>query len=102
MAVALSDRQRGVLAAICDTLLPSLAREPDPGGYFAAGALATGTPARVERMLAELPDDQDRRRLAMLLRVLDSPVAALAAGAGFARFRDLPAERRERVLRAWA
>jgi choline dehydrogenase-like flavoprotein len=102
VAVALTDRQRGVLAAICDALVPSLTREPDPGGYFATGALAAGTPARVERMLGELADAQDRRRLALLLRVLDSPFANLAAGAGFAHFGELSTERREAVLRGWA
>jgi choline dehydrogenase-like flavoprotein len=98
---ALTDRERAILAAVCDTLIPALARDPDPGGYFATGALAAGTPARVENMLSHLASG-DRNRLRLLLRVLDSPVANLATGVGFASFRDLPPERREALLRAWA
>jgi choline dehydrogenase-like flavoprotein len=102
VAVALIARERAVLAAVCDTLIPTLARDPDPGGYFAAGALAAGTPARVEGILAELASDEDRKRLRLLLRVLDSRAANLASGAGFASFRHLSPERREALLRAWA
>jgi choline dehydrogenase-like flavoprotein len=98
----LSERQRAVLAAVCDTLIPALPHDPDPGGYFATGALAAGTPERVETMLSHLASADDRQRLKLLLRVLDSRVATLATGGAFASFPELPPDRREAVLRGWA
>jgi choline dehydrogenase-like flavoprotein len=98
----LSERQRAVLAAICDTLVPSLHRDDDPGGYFATGALAAGTPARVEEMIAQLASPHDRARLALLLAALDSRITTLTAGLGMSSFRALPRDRREAALRAWA
>jgi choline dehydrogenase-like flavoprotein len=53
-------------------------------------------------MVDALASDDDRARLRMLLRVLDSPLATLACGAGFAAFTDLSIERREALLRSWA
>ncbi|NIM51264.1 MAG: hypothetical protein GTN62_15095, partial [Gemmatimonadales bacterium] len=67
---ALSERQRAVLAAVCDTLLPELTEEDDPAGFFATGAGAAGTAERVERLIASLRDPDDRARLRMLLSVL--------------------------------
>ena len=46
MTFVLSERQRETLRAVCDALLPSIDRSDDPEGYFARGALASGTPAR--------------------------------------------------------
>jgi len=100
--LSLSERQRAVLHAVCDTLLPSLARAPDPAGYYATGALAAGTPARVERMLALLANPHDQARLTLLLAVLDSAIANLLAGGGFRSFADMDAATRERVLSGFA
>jgi choline dehydrogenase-like flavoprotein len=98
----LTDRQRAVLAAVCDALVPALTRDPDPGGYFATGALAAGTPARVETMLGHLGNREDRKRLELLLRVLDSRLANAVTGGRLSTFVGLPRERREALLRAWA
>jgi len=98
----LTERQRTVLSAICETLLPSLEEEDDPHGLFATGAAEAGTVARVERLIASIRDPDDRRSLALLLTALGSRVASLAAigrPVGFAR---LSPAQRERVLRSWA
>ncbi len=34
----MTQEQRAVLVAVCDTLLPEIARQEDPGGLFATGA----------------------------------------------------------------
>ena len=98
----LSARHRAVLAAVCDTLLPSLARADDPAGYFATGALAARTPERVEAMLALLANPHDQGRLRLLLGVLDSRAANFAQGLGFRSFVELDATTRERVLTSLA
>jgi choline dehydrogenase-like flavoprotein len=95
---ALSGRQRAVLHAVCDTLLPSIPRPDDPARYHATGAIAAGTPARVEQMLGLLANPHDRARLKLLLAVLDSAAANLVAGGGFRSFAGMDAAARERVL----
>jgi choline dehydrogenase-like flavoprotein len=91
-----------VLGAVCDTLLPSLARDDDPAGYYATGALAAGTPGRVETMLAQLANPHDHARLRLLLSVLDSRLANLVQGAGYHSFADLDPATRERLLTSLA
>jgi choline dehydrogenase-like flavoprotein len=95
---SLSARQRAVLHAVCDTLLPSLTRDDDPARYYATGALAAGTPARVEQMLGLLTNPHDQARLKLLLAVLDSSAMNLAVGGGFRSFADMDPPTRERVL----
>jgi long-chain-alcohol oxidase len=99
---SLSERQRAVLHAVCDTLLPRLARDDDPAGYFATGALAARTPARVEQMLALLTNPHDQARLKLLLAVLDSSAANFVVGGGFRSFADMDPATRERVLTGFA
>ena len=98
----LTERQRTVLAAVCETLLPSLEHGDDPHGLFATGAAEAGTVARVERLIATVRDPDDRRRLALLLSALGSPLASLAAIGSPVGFAALSPEARERVLRSWA
>lgn len=98
VTLVLSDRQRAVLRAVCDTLLPSIAREDDPAGYYANGALAVNAPARVEQMLALLANPHDQARLKLLLAVLDSAPVNLLQGGGFRSFADMQPDTRERVL----
>jgi long-chain-alcohol oxidase len=99
---SLSKRQRAVLSAVCDTLLPSIPRDDDRAGYFATGALAAGTPARVEDMIGLLANPLDQARLKLLLSLLASRTANLATGAGYRSFAQMDAATREAVLRSWA
>ncbi len=80
--------QRAVLSALCDAVVPPVAHEPDPDGFFARKASDIGVPAALEQMLlTAVPAEQ----LAGLLQLLD----ALAAQ-GFPRVSQ---RSREQILR---
>jgi long-chain-alcohol oxidase len=97
-----SPRQQAVLAAVADTLLPSLEHDPDPAGFFATGALAADTPARVHGLIARLANPSDVARLRLLVALLGSRGANLAAGFGFRSFAEMDRDTREALLRSWA
>ncbi len=101
-AARLTDRERRVIAAVADALLPALRRDDDPGGLFAAGAGALGSADRVAALVESLPDPRDRRRLGALLAALDSPVVNLWLAGRFARLADLSTPDRETILQSWA
>ncbi|UCF41029.1 MAG: FAD-dependent oxidoreductase [Gemmatimonadota bacterium] len=98
----LNDRQRAVLAAVCETLLPEIRRDDDPEGFFATGAARAGTAARVEQLIASLADPRDRSRIRTLLDALGSPLANLVLSGRPASLTRLPPAAREMVLRGWA
>ncbi len=54
----LSDTHREVLTALCDTVVPAVARPEDPDGFFARRASDVGVPQALEAMLAGMPEDQ--------------------------------------------
>ena len=83
---------------------------------FSSGELATiralastfVPAAHAERVASIAVDALDRAvdpaqlsQLRLVLRLLESPVANLATGAGFAAFHDMPAATRERTLLRW-
>ncbi len=102
MPEELSANQRAVLAAVCETLLPEIRRDDDPGGLFAAGARAARTAERVERLIASLPDPADRSRLGLLLSGLGSPAANLLLSGRFASLQAMDGPAREATLRGYA
>jgi choline dehydrogenase-like flavoprotein len=53
---ALSDSQRAVLTAICDTVVPSLPRDRDPEGLWARKASDVGVDVAATQLIAEIPD----------------------------------------------
>jgi choline dehydrogenase-like flavoprotein len=65
----LNDTHRQVLAAVCDTVVPAVSRDPDPDGFLARKASDGGVPQAIEQMLAGMPDDQ-RIGLLQLLEAL--------------------------------
>ena len=65
----LSDAQREVLSSFCDTVVPSVAQEPDPDGFFARTASQVFVPQVIELMLSGMPEDQ-RTGLVLLLEAL--------------------------------
>ncbi len=72
----LSDGQRAALRGVCDTVVPALARDPDPEGFWGRSASDLGVPDGVEQLIAGLaPEMQDG--LGQLLDAL--------AGQGIAR-----------------
>lgn len=70
------DRRRATLEAVCDTIVPSIPREPDPHGLWARKASDIGVPQMAQDALSQLPPDQ----LAGLMQLLDG-----LAQQGFAR-----------------
>jgi long-chain-alcohol oxidase len=90
----LNSRQLGALRDICDTLCP------DGDGLRSADEL--GVPEALTEAVALNPRAAERRQLALLLSLWDSPVLGALGGVGPRRFSALDQERRERVLRAWA
>jgi hypothetical protein len=98
----LSPRERAVLDAVCDTLLPSISRADDPAGFFAAGAQALGSVDRAVRLIGSVPNPGDRDRLRLLLRTLDNPLVNLLFTGRFTRFTAMRPPAREAVLRGYA
>ena len=88
-AGALSDAQRATLTAICDTVVPSLARDRDPEGLWARKASDLGVDAR--RRPADLGDPGPRaaRRAPQLIDAI--------GGQGITRAPSQ--ESREQILR---
>src|SRR3954452_25326183 len=55
--VPLTDDQRATLSAVCDTVVPSIKRTPDPTGFWARKASDIGVDQAFEQMLAEMPPE---------------------------------------------
>jgi hypothetical protein len=51
MSSGLTDRQRAVLGALCDTFVPAVQRDPDPTGTWALRASELQVPAALELLL---------------------------------------------------
>ena len=86
-------RQLNALADICDTLCPSEDDLPS--------ARELGVPEALVQAVALNPRAAERRQLALLLSLWDSPVLSAIGGAGLKRFSALAPAEREQVLRAW-
>jgi choline dehydrogenase-like flavoprotein len=69
--MGLTDTQRHTLRLFCDTVMPRIEREPDPGGFWARSASDMGVPDGVEQLMATL-DEQLQAGLCELLDAIDS------------------------------
>jgi choline dehydrogenase-like flavoprotein len=83
----LSEQARQTLEAVCDTVVPSLARPDDADGFWARTASDVGVPPALEQVLSTLPEEQ-QAGMAQLLEGL--------ASQGFA---DASQRSREQLLR---
>jgi choline dehydrogenase-like flavoprotein len=63
----LSEVERKVLAAICDTVVPAIEREPDPEGFWGRSATGMGINLGVEQLIDGIPDEVLRAGLAQLI-----------------------------------
>jgi choline dehydrogenase-like flavoprotein len=97
----LTDRERAVLASLCDTFVPALEAAEDPHGFFADHA-GPATLERVERMIGRLGDSRARGQLRLLLAVLDSALANLLTAGRPWSFTRMSRASRERLLLSWA
>jgi choline dehydrogenase-like flavoprotein len=63
----LTDAQRATLTAICDTVVPSLARDRDPEGLWARKASDLGVDVGAAQLISEIPDPELRGGLVQLI-----------------------------------
>jgi choline dehydrogenase-like flavoprotein len=72
MEPQLSESQREALSAFCDTIVPSIERDPDPEGFWARRAGDLAIDAAVADLVLGIPDETIRGGLLQLLDVLAS------------------------------
>src|SRR3954452_17887425 len=87
--VVLSDSQKAVLAAVCDTVVPSLPRERDPHGLWGRKASDIGVDQAAAQLISDIPDPELRGGLLLLIDAL--------GGQGI--IRGPSQESREQILR---
>jgi long-chain-alcohol oxidase len=88
-----SPRQRAALTAICDTFFPAANGVPAASELGVVDALLDA--------VALNPRAAERRQLAQLLALWDTPPLTALGRGGWRRFSALPQEERERVLLSW-
>jgi choline dehydrogenase-like flavoprotein len=69
-AGVLSEKQLGILKAVCDTVVPSLPRDRDPGGHWARKASDLGVDVGAAQLIEEIPDPALQGGLLQLLDAL--------------------------------
>jgi choline dehydrogenase-like flavoprotein len=87
--LVLSDSQRAVLTAVCDTVVPSLPRDRDPHGLWGRKASDLGVDEGAAQLISEIPDPELRAGLLMLIDAIGGQGIALAPSQ----------ESREQILR---
>ena len=92
----LSPKQRKVLAAVCESILP-----PPSSGSDTLESL-NPTIERVEKLIASLPDPGDRARLLALLAALDSRTVNLVTSGRFGAISNMDISARQAALKTWA
>jgi choline dehydrogenase-like flavoprotein len=94
--------ERRTLAAVCDALVPSIRREPDPHGFYARSATDLGIDGDIARIVETyLPPDR-RADFRRFLHTLESPLWNLLLTGRPSRFTALSEAARERYLLGWA
>jgi long-chain-alcohol oxidase len=87
-------RARRGLEAICDSFAP--------GGDGLPSATEMGVPDALLAAVAQNPREPERRQVAQLLGLWDTPVLTALGHGGWRRFSGLSQSERERVLLSWA
>ena len=82
--VALSEAEQATLAAICDTVVPSIERDRDPDGLWARKATDLGVDVAAAQLISEIPDPAMRDGLRQLIGAIGAQGIARAL-AGLAR-----------------
>ncbi|MEO6038316.1 MAG: GMC family oxidoreductase N-terminal domain-containing protein, partial [Saprospiraceae bacterium] len=96
-----SERRLAALAAICDTLLPAIARTDDPDGYWARCASDLDVPTRIIALMANAKTE-DRLAFQQLLDLLASPLLGLSWLGPLRSADRLRPAQRGTLLRRWA
>ena len=68
MSSRLNDAHRATLAALCDTAVPAIERDPDPDGFWTRRGTEVGADLALADLLATLPEEQ----LAGTIELLDA------------------------------
>lgn len=86
-------RQRAALTAIVDTFAPGIEGLPSASEHGVVGV--------IEEAVASNPRPAERKQVAQLLGLWDTPVLTAIGGGGLRRFSGQSLQRREAVLRSW-
>jgi choline dehydrogenase-like flavoprotein len=69
--ITLTEPHRQVLAAVCDTIVPAVARRPDPDGFFARRASEVGVPPVLADLIEQMPQEQRAGMMQLLDALLE-------------------------------
>jgi choline dehydrogenase-like flavoprotein len=78
MELQLTEGQRAVLRAFCETIVPRVERDPDPDGFWRRSAIDMGVDAGVAELIEAIPDEVVRGGLLELLDVIGAQGLATA------------------------
>jgi choline dehydrogenase-like flavoprotein len=95
-------RERQMIAAICDTLAPSLDVTPDEGKLFARKASDIGVPDAVTVALETVADPTNRFLTRLVLFALDNPVLNWVLGGPHRSYLAMTLDERTDFLRRWS
>ena len=101
-AETLSTRESATLRLLADTLVPSLAVEPDSDGFYARRASDLAVDGDVARIIERYVSPQQRADFRRLLRTIESRGANLLLSGSPRRFSSESQAERERFLLGWA
>ncbi len=101
-SLRLSNRDLETLAAICDTLAPSLAVESDPHGLYARKASDIGVPGTVIDALEQAGSPAQQRLTKLVLHLFDNELVNFLLGGPFQRFALMTLDERTAMLNRWA
>ncbi|MBP6826724.1 MAG: GMC family oxidoreductase N-terminal domain-containing protein [Saprospiraceae bacterium] len=94
-------RHLSALAALCDTLIPSIQKTDDPEGYWSRKASDLNVPARILELVARTkPEDQVQ--FSQLLDLISGPLLGLTWFGPLKSADRLTPAQRETLLRRWA
>lgn len=92
--------QYAALEAACDALIPKLAAEDDHPAFWTSRPSDWQVASQLLDIIGNLtPGEQKEFR--QLLALLESRLAGAIFAGKWARFRDLPADQQEKILRKW-
>jgi choline dehydrogenase-like flavoprotein len=94
-------RHTEILAAICDTFLPSIQKQGDTDGYWARKGSENGVPTQILFALKRAKRE-DQQQFEQLLDLLASPMLGLTWFGPLKSFEQLTPLQREKMLKRWA
>lgn len=94
--------QLRTLAALCDTLAPSIDVQPDPHGFWKRCASDMNIAQTIAEIIFTLQDDFNQTQFRLLLNTLNNPLLRFSITMHRRHFADLSQEQREAILRRWS